>query len=156
MAEKRLSFLVPEELEGMRADKGISEYLDDFSRSRIHSIIKEGNVLINGKKADADDKLKTLDEVVIDVPDIVIPDILPEDIPLDILYEDEELLVVNKPKDMVVHPAAGHYSGTLVNALMFRCKDLSGINGVLRPGRCVALKTVDCPLACRDIPNHLA
>ena len=134
MAEKRLSFLVPEELDGMRADKGISEYLDDFSRNRIHAIIKEGSVFINGKKADADDRLKPLDEVVLDVPDIVIPDILPEDIPLDILYEDEELLVVNKPKDMVVHPAAGHYSGTLVNALMYHCRDLSGINGVLRPG----------------------
>ncbi|MCR5650626.1 MAG: RluA family pseudouridine synthase [Lachnospiraceae bacterium] len=134
MADNQLKFLVPEELEGQRADKGISEYLDDFSRSRIHSIIKEGRVFVNGKNAEADLRLKTLDEVVIDVPDIVIPDILPEDIPLDILYEDEELLVVNKPKGMVVHPAAGHYSGTLVNALMYHCTDLSGINGVLRPG----------------------
>lgn len=134
MGSESIRFLVPEELDGLRADKGISGYLDDLSRSRIHSIIKEGRVFINGKKADADDRLKTLDEVVLDIPDIEIPDIEPEDIPLDILYEDEELLVVNKPKDMVVHPAAGHYSGTLVNALMFHCRDLSGINGVMRPG----------------------
>ncbi|MBO4373518.1 MAG: RluA family pseudouridine synthase [Lachnospiraceae bacterium] len=134
MGSEEFRFLVPEEIEGARADKGISDYLDDFSRSRIQSIIKDGKVFINGKKADADDRLKALDEVVMEVPDIVIPDILPEDIPLDILYEDEELLVVNKPKDMVVHPAVGHYSGTLVNALMFYCHDLSGINGILRPG----------------------
>ncbi len=134
MDERSFHFLVPEELEGYRADKGISEYLDDYSRSRISRIIKDGGALINGERADVDTKLKTLDEVDITVPDMVIPDIIAEDIPLDILYEDEELLVVNKPKDMVVHPANGHYSHTLVNALMYHCRDLSGINGVLRPG----------------------
>ena len=134
MGSESVRFLVPEELEGLRADKGISEYLEDQSRSRIQSMIKNGCVLINGKKADADEKLKALDEVVLDIPDMVIPDIVPEDIPLDILYEDEEIIVVNKPKGMVVHPAAGHYSGTLVNALMYYCDDLSGINGVMRPG----------------------
>ncbi len=134
MSSKELTFYVSEELEGYRADKGISEYLDDLSRSRISRIIKEGGLLINGKKADVDTKLRFSDEVRIEVPDLVIPDIAAEDIPLDILYEDEELLVVNKPKDMVVHPANGHYSHTLVNALMYHCKDLSGINGVLRPG----------------------
>lgn len=80
-------------------------------------------------------KVQIQDEISVEVPDMEEPDILPEDIPLDILYEDEDVLIINKPKGMVVHPSAGHTSGTLVNAIMFHCKDnLSGINGVLRPG----------------------
>ena len=88
-----------------------------------------------GNRVKANYKLSLEDHISVMIPELKEPDILPEQIPLDILYEDEDILVVNKPKGMVVHPSAGHYSGTLVNALMFHCKDqLSGINGVMRPG----------------------
>ena len=104
-------------------------------RSFLQKQLKDGNVIVNGKRAKASLKVAEDDEVCISIPENKEPDIVPEDIPLDILYEDQQLLVVNKPKGMVVHPSAGHYSQTLVNALMFHCKDqLSGINGVLRPG----------------------
>ena len=107
----------------------------DITRSRAAGLIANGNVLINGKAAAKNAKVKEGDRVEITLPDPEIYDITPENIPLDIVYEDNDLLVVNKPKGMVVHPAAGNYSGTLVNALMYRCGDsLSGINGVMRPG----------------------
>ncbi|MBO5551151.1 MAG: RluA family pseudouridine synthase [Lachnospiraceae bacterium] len=135
MAEnKDLSFTVPEELAGFRLDKGISEYYEEISRSRISKVIKDGGVSVNGRAMKASSILEASDKVSFTLPDSAIPDIEPEDIPLDILYEDDAVIIVNKPKGMVVHPAAGHYSGTLVNALMYHCKDLSGINGVLRPG----------------------
>lgn len=129
-----LSFVVTDELEGLRLDKGIAEYYEDISRSRINGLIKDGGVRVNGSTAKASYRLEAGDKVEFTLPDAGIPDILPEDIPLDILYEDANMLIVNKPKGMVVHPAAGHYTGTLVNALMYHCNDLSGINGVLRPG----------------------
>lgn len=131
---RNMSFTVPDELEGLRADKGISEFYEDVSRSRISRIIKDSSVLINGSVCKADTRLKSGDSIVFGLPVAAVPDILPENIPLDILYEDDDVLVVNKPKGMVVHPAAGHYTGTLVNALMYYCHDLSGINGVMRPG----------------------
>ncbi len=131
---RELSFTVPEELSGLRLDKGIAEYYEEISRSRIAGLIKDGGVSVNGKTAKASYSLEEGDSIYFALPESEIPDIEPEDIPLDILYEDEGLLVVNKPKGMVVHPANGHYTGTLVNALMYHCKDLSGINGVLRPG----------------------
>lgn len=107
----------------------------EITRSRAAGIIADGNVLINGKAAAKNAKVKDGDSVTITLPDPEIYDITPENIPLDIVYEDGDLLVVNKPKGMVVHPAAGNYSGTLVNALMYHCGDsLSGINGVMRPG----------------------
>lgn len=120
---------------GKRIDKFLSEELSEMSRSYIQKLIKDGEVLVNGKPAKNNLKLNTEDLVLINEPELKEPDIVPEDIPLDILYEDDDLLIVNKPKGMVVHPAAGHYSGTLVNAIMYHCKDnLSGINGVMRPG----------------------
>ncbi len=134
MSCKDLSFSVPSELDGMRLDKGISEFYEDISRSRIAGIIKNGEVSVDGVKAKASCRLRYGESVSFSLPGSEVPDIVPEDIPLDILYEDEDLIIVNKPKGMVVHPAAGHYSGTLVNALMYHCRDLSGINGVLRPG----------------------
>ncbi|MBQ7583969.1 MAG: RluA family pseudouridine synthase [Lachnospiraceae bacterium] len=134
MGSRDLSFTVSDEYAGYRLDKGISEYYEDISRSRIAALIKEGGVTVNGSRMKPSYMLEDGDEVSFALPDSELPDIVPEDIPLDILYEDEAVLVVNKPKGMVVHPAAGHYTGTLVNALMFHCKDLSGINGVLRPG----------------------
>ena len=120
---------------GERIDKYLAEVMSDYSRSFLQKQLKDGNVIVNGKRAKASLKVAEDDEVCISIPENKEPDIVPEDIPLDILYEDQQLLVVNKPKGMVVHPSAGHYSQTLVNALMFHCKDqLSGINGVLRPG----------------------
>lgn len=128
-------FHIEEDMEGLRIDKCISTALDSLSRSYIQKIIKEEAVKVNGSPVKSSYKVKISDEITLSVPDAVEPDILPEDIPLDILYEDADVIVVNKPKGMVVHPAAGHYSGTLVNALLYHCHDsLSGINGYLRPG----------------------
>ena len=124
-----------EEHSGIRIDRFLSEQLPEHSRSYIQKLIKDGQVSIEGKTVKSNYKITGSEEIALLIPDQVIPDILPEDIPLDILYEDQDLIVINKPKGMVVHPAAGHYSGTLVNALMYHCKDdLSGINGVMRPG----------------------
>lgn len=107
----------------------------EITRSRAAGLIEDGNVLINGKSAAKNAKVRDGDSVIITLPDPEVYNITPENIPLDIVYEDGDLLVVNKPKGMVVHPAAGNYSGTLVNALMYHCGDsLSGINGVMRPG----------------------
>lgn len=128
-------FHIEEDMEGLRIDKCISAALDSLSRSYIQKIIKEEAVTVNGSPVKSSYKVKISDEIALSVPDAVEPDILPEDIPLDILYEDADVIVVNKPKGMVVHPAAGHYSKTLVNALLYHCHDsLSGINGYLRPG----------------------
>lgn len=117
-----------------RLDKLISDN-SELSRSAAAKLIERGLVTVNGKNADKKTVLKTGEIALVEIPEPEVQDILPEDIPLDIVYEDADLLVVNKPKGMVVHPAAGHFSGTLVNALMFHCKDsLSGINGEIRPG----------------------
>lgn len=118
-----------------RIDRFLSGVLTDQSRSYLQKIIKDGGVLVNGKPVKASYRMEDQDEVTIDLPELTEPEILAENIPLEILYEDEDLLFVNKPKGMVVHPAPGHYSQTLVNAVMYHCKDrLSGINGILRPG----------------------
>lgn len=118
-----------------RLDKWISSALPNLSRTYIQKCIKDNGVSVNGKPQKAGYRLRVDDEIVFLIPEAVEPAIEPEKIPLDILYEDRDLLIVNKPKGMVVHPAAGHYSGTLVNAVMYHCKeDLSGINGSLRPG----------------------
>ena len=120
---------------GVRIDKYLAEVMSDYSRSFLQKQLKDGNVTVNGKREKASYKVAEEDEIAVLIPDNLEPDIQAENIPLDILYEDDQLLVVNKPKGMVVHPSPGHYTGTLVNALMYHCKDqLSGINGVLRPG----------------------
>ena len=109
--------------------------LASVSRSRAVELLENGKVKVNGNSATKKTKLKNGDTVSVEVPDPVVYDVTPENIPLDIVFEDNDILVVNKPKGMVVHPAAGNYSGTLVNALMYHCGDsLSGINGVMRPG----------------------
>ena len=124
-----------DEYKGLRIDKFLSEQNPDYSRSYIQKLIKDGQVSVSGKAIKSNYKIDGSEEIVLLIPEQIVPDILPENIPLDILYEDQDLIVINKPKGMVVHPAAGHYSGTLVNALMYHCKDdLSGINGVMRPG----------------------
>ena len=123
------------EMEEERIDKCISAYMTTLSRSYIQRIIKDGNVFVNDKPVKSNYKLKAEDTVRFTLPTCVEPDIPAQNIPLDILYEDQDILIVNKPKNMVVHPAPGHYEGTLVNAVLYHCKDnLSGINGVLRPG----------------------
>lgn len=119
----------------LRLDKYLVSQLEDFTRSAVSKLIEGGQVKVNEKTASKNYKCKAGDRVVIEIPDPVELDVTAENIPLDIVYEDSDLLVVNKPKGMVVHPAAGNYSGTLVNALLYHCKDsLSGINGVIRPG----------------------
>lgn len=118
-----------------RIDKWISNAIPDLSRSYIQKLIKDQKVCVNGIPQKASYRLKALDEITFEVPEASEPEIEPENIPLDILYEDTDLLIVNKPKNMVVHPAPGHYTGTLVNAVMYHCgHELSGINGILRPG----------------------
>ncbi len=117
-----------------RTDTFVSQAAE-ISRSRASELLEQGQVLINNKTATKKTKLKKGDILTVNLPDPVVYEAVAENIPLDIIYEDTDLLVVNKPKGMVVHPAAGNYSGTLVNALMYHCGDsLSGINGVLRPG----------------------
>ena len=133
--EQIKEFTVPEELDGERFDAVVASLSEGQSRSYLKNLIKDGSVLLNGKTAKPSTKVLENDKISLVLPEKIIPDILPEYIPLDILYEDEDVLVVNKPKGMVVHPAPGHYSGTLVNAVLYHCGDsLSGINGVMRPG----------------------
>lgn len=126
---------VPQEYEGERIDKFLSILLKDSSRNSIQKLIEDGKVLANGTEVNKKYKVRIDDEITV-LPNELKPlDAEPENIPLDIVYEDNDLLVVNKPRGMVVHPAPGNYSGTLVNALLYHCKDsLSGINGILRPG----------------------
>ncbi len=126
--------IIPE-MEDERIDKCICGYMESLSRSYIQKIIKDGNVYVNDLPVKANYKVHVEDKVRFIIPDSVEPDIPAQDILLDIIYEDSDILIINKPKDMVVHPAPGHYEGTIVNAVMFHCKDaLSGINGVMRPG----------------------
>lgn len=122
------------EQEELRIDKYLSTELDDMTRSQIQMMINDKNVIVNGNVVKNNYKLKYNDEIIVTIPDPVESDILPEDIPLDIYYEDEDLIVINKPSGMVVHPGNGNYEHTLVNALMYHCKDLSSINGVIRAG----------------------
>lgn len=132
MGEK---YIVNDELKNTRIDKYLSSLFDDTSRTYIQKLVKDGNILVNDKVCKANYKLQSGDEIDVTIPEPVIADIEPEDLPLDIIYEDTDVLIVNKGKDMVVHPAPGHYSGTLVNAIMYHCSDnLSQINGVMRPG----------------------
>ncbi|MCR5419830.1 MAG: RluA family pseudouridine synthase [Lachnospiraceae bacterium] len=153
------SFTCYEELSDMRIDKCISDMYEDLSRSFIQKLIKDRKVFVNDKPVKASYKVSCDDKVSFTSPDNVLPDILPENIPLDILYEDKDILVVNKPKGMVVHPAPGHYSGTLVNAVMYHCKnDLSGINGVMRPGivHRIDMNTTGSILVCKNDKAHLS
>ena len=120
--------------EPIRIDKFLTEEFEDLSRNSIQILIKNNAVTVNGNVVKANYILKNNDEIEIMFDDAVDSEILPEDIPLDVYYEDEDVIVVNKPSGMVVHPAVGNFTGTLVNALMYHCKDLSGINGVIRAG----------------------
>ena len=127
-------FVVTEESENTRIDSTLSFLLPDKSRSYIQKIIKDGAILVNGKAVKQSYILKAEDEIVCNIPEAKELEVEPENMDLDIVYEDSDIIIINKPKDMVVHPAPGHMSGTLVNGILYHCKDLSGINGVLRPG----------------------
>lgn len=125
----------PAESAGARIDKYISDNIADLTRSAVQGLIAEGNILADGRAVSKNYKLRGGEGISVVLPEPQPMDAVPEDIPLDIVYEDSDLLVVNKPKGMVVHPAHGNYTGTLVNALLHHCGDsLSGINGVIRPG----------------------
>ena len=131
----KVTFTVDGENEGIRIDKWICGQNSDISRSMLQKLLADGKVSVNGRSALKSYQVKSGDDIVIDVPEPVELSAAPENIPVDIVYEDNDLLVVNKPKGMVVHPASGNYSGTLVNALMYHCSGrLSSINGVIRPG----------------------
>ena len=129
------SFTAFEENAGMRIDRFIADSAPELTRSAVVRLMEEGAVTVGGKTAGKNYRMRSGDVVELVLPDPVLPEARPENIPLDIVYEDDDLLVVNKPRGMVVHPAAGNPDGTLVNALLYHCGDsLSGINGVLRPG----------------------
>nr|WP_025776146.1 RluA family pseudouridine synthase [Clostridium botulinum] len=131
---EKINLQVEKEFDNVRLDLYLSKIFEDKSRSYLQGIIDEGNVLVNNKEKKRNYKLKVRDNIEVNIPEPKLLQIEPEDINLDIIYEDKDVIVVNKPQEMVVHPAPGVYSGTLVNALLHHCKDLSGINGVARPG----------------------
>lgn len=153
----REEYLIAEEAQGKRIDKFLTETCSDFSRSFLQKLLKSGLVEVNGKPVKSSYRLSEGETVAFEVPEAVEAEILAENIPLDILYEDEDLILVNKPKGMVVHPAAGHYEGTLVNGLMYHCKDqLSGINGVMRPGivHRIDMDTTGVLVVCKNDFSH--
>lgn len=153
----RFCFEITENEDGERIDKCLAALIDSLSRSYIQRLIKDEAVRVNGSPVKGSYRVKQEDQLEFELPEAVEPDIEPENIPLDILYEDKDVIVVNKPKGMVVHPAAGHYSGTLVNALMFHCgKELSGINGCMRPGivHRIDMDTTGSVIACKNDVAH--
>lgn len=153
----KIQFEVEEQWNQVRIDKYLSEMLPDYSRSYIQKLIKEQQVFVQDKIVKANYKVSKGEIVSFEEPELQEPDILAENIPLDILYEDADLLIVNKPKGMVVHPSAGHYTGTLVNALMYYCKEeLSGINGVMRPGivHRIDMDTTGSLIVCKNDFTH--
>ncbi|RBP95170.1 ribosomal large subunit pseudouridine synthase D [Cytobacillus firmus] len=131
---EKMEHIIPDEQAGERIDKVLSTLNADWSRTQVQQWIKDGNVLVNGQKPKTNYKCTANDKIEISIPEPEELDVVPEKMDLNIYYEDKDVLVVNKPKGMVVHPAAGHGTGTLVNGLMAHCTDLSGINGVMRPG----------------------
>lgn len=141
----------------MRIDKYLSEQLPDFSRSYLQKLLKEQGVTVQEKAVKANYKVQEGDHIVLEIPEEQELTAEPENIPLEILYEDDDVLIVNKPKGMVVHPAAGHNTGTLVNAVLYHCRDqLSGINGVLRPGivHRIDMDTTGALAVCKNDAAH--
>lgn len=148
---------IVESQEGERIDRYLADTMPKQSRSYLQKLIKGGNVLVNQEPVKASYRLLIGDRLEITLPDVKEPDIAAENIPLDILYEDSDVIIVNKPKQMVVHPAPGHYSGTLVNALMYRCREeLSGINGMMRPGivHRIDMDTTGSLVVCKNDEAH--
>ena len=150
-------FTVAAEDGGMRIDKYLSMYCEELSRSYLQKLLKEQEVLVNEKAVKSNYKVSPGETVQLSLPEAVEPEIEAEEMDLDILYEDEDIILINKPKGMVVHPAAGHYSGTLVNGLMAHCRDsLSGINGVMRPGivHRIDMDTTGVIIVCKNDMAH--
>jgi len=148
---------VGEQEGGVRIDKYLADTAGQLSRSYIQKLLKEGRVLVNGKTVKASYVVEDEDVLSMDIPKAVEPEIEPEAMELDILYEDDDVILINKPKGMVVHPAAGHYSHTLVNGLMYHCLgNLSGINGVLRPGivHRIDMDTTGVLIVCKNDMAH--
>lgn len=157
MNERIYNIIVDKENSGIRIDKYISLQDCDLSRSYIQKLIKDDAIIVNDEVVKTSYKVVEGDIVKITVPEPVEMSIEPEDIPLDILYEDKDIIIINKGKGMVVHPAAGHYSGTIVNALLYHCKgELSGINGVLRPGivHRIDMNTTGVIVVCKNDKAH--
>ncbi|MCI9276684.1 MAG: RluA family pseudouridine synthase [Lachnospiraceae bacterium] len=154
----RFCFEITEEMEDERIDKCLTLLMDSLSRSFIQKMIREGAVMVNGVPVKGSYRMRVDDSVSFLLPDAVEPNIEAENIPLDILYEDKYVIVVNKPKGMVVHPASGHYSHTMVNALMYHCREgLSGVNGSLRPGivHRIDKDTTGAIIACKNDKAHI-
>lgn len=152
-----LEFIVTAEDAGIRIDRYLSDQCNQVSRSYLQKLLKEEAVLVNQKPVKSNYKVGTLDKIQLAIPEAVELEIEAEDMPLDIIYEDKDIILINKPKGMVVHPAAGHYSGTLVNGLMAHCKeDLSGINGVMRPGivHRIDMDTTGALIVCKNDVAH--
>ncbi len=150
-------FVVAPEDAGVRIDRYLSDQCQDISRSYLQKLLKEQSVLVEEKPVKSNYKVNTGDRISLTLPEIREPEIVPEDIPLDIIYEDKDIILINKPKGMVVHPAAGHYSGTLVNGLMSHCRsELSGINGVMRPGivHRIDMDTTGVLIVCKNDMAH--
>ena len=156
---KELQFQIDSSHVNVRIDKFLNNTCEDLSRSYLQKLITDGLVLVNHNPIKSNYKLRLKDEVILRIPDPVVLEVAPENIPLDILYEDKDVIVINKPKGMVVHPANGHMSGTLVNALMYHCGDnLSSINGVLRPGivHRIDMDTTGVLVVCKNDVAHIS
>ncbi len=150
-------FVVAPEEAGVRIDRYLSDQCQDISRSYLQKLLKEQSVLVEEKPVKSNYKVNTGDRISLTLPEIKELEIMPEEIPLDIVYEDKDIILINKPKGMVVHPAAGHYTGTLVNGLMSHCRsDLSGINGVMRPGivHRIDMDTTGVLIVCKNDKAH--
>lgn len=150
-------FIIGHDDEGERIDKYLASQNDEMSRTRIRKLLDDGKVTVNGKSVKPNYRICLSDYIKLDIPEPVTVDIWPQDIPLDIVYEDDDIIVINKQKGLVVHPAPGHYNDTLVNALMFHCKDnLSGINGELRPGivHRIDMNTTGLLVCCKNDIAH--
>ena len=157
MNNKIIELIVGVEDKDIRIDKYITENQEDLTRSYIQKLILEGMILVNDKVVKANYKVAIGNRVSITITPPVDLEIVAEDIPLDIIYEDSDIIIINKAKGMVVHPAAGHYTGTLVNGLLYHCKDdLSGINGVLRPGivHRIDMNTTGVIVVCKNDNAH--
>lgn len=152
-----LSITVDNQENNLRIDKLLSDRIPEQSRSYLQKLIKDGNITVNGSIVKPNYKVQANDLINLSLPEPEEPDILPENIPLDILHEDDDILVINKPKGMVVHPSAGHYTGTVVNAVMYHCNgNLSGINGVMRPGivHRIDMDTTGAIVICKSDQAH--
>lgn len=155
--ENSLEFKVTIEYNGVRIDKYLSEVQTELSRSYLQKLIEDNSILMDNKSVKSNTKVKVGSIITIQLPELKETEIIPEAIPLDILYEDKDIIIINKQKGLVVHPAAGHSSGTLVNALLFHCcRELSGINGVLRPGivHRIDRDTTGVMVACKNDKAH--